>query len=52
MVQGRINDILLLLATHGARADDGALAPETVGMLKDTARYLRLSHLLFWADVC
>ncbi len=49
VVQGRINDLGLLCAVHAKRDAQGALAPEARAVLLDVARYLRLSHVLFWA---
>ncbi|KAL1529503.1 hypothetical protein AB1Y20_000449 [Prymnesium parvum] len=50
-VQGRLNDIGLLCATHACR-QDGQLTDEATQFLEDTARNLRLMHCLFYADVC
>ena len=52
VVQGRLNDIGLLCATHAARQPNGELRPEAQDFLKDMARELRLCHVLFWSDVC
>lgn len=52
VVQGRINDIGLLCATHAARDANGETLEKSQQCLLDMARYLRLAHMLFWADVC
>jgi len=52
VVQGRLNDIGLLCATHVARQPSGELTPEARQFLKDMARELWLMHMLFWSDVC
>lgn len=53
VVQGRINDLCLLCAVHAKRDEaTGELAEGTPEILKDIARYLRLAHILFWADTC
>jgi hypothetical protein len=51
-VQGRLNDIGLLCATHAARTADGQLTDEATALLDATARNLRMVHCLFYADVC
>jgi hypothetical protein len=52
-VQGRFNDVGLLVATHAARdAQTGGIEPAAHDCVLDIARYLRLSHVFFWADVC
>ena len=52
VVQGRLNDVGLLCATHARRTPNGELTPESRQFLKDMARELRLCHVLFWSDVC
>ena len=49
-MQGRLNDLGMLLATHAQRdAATGKFTPESHELLEDVARYVRLYHLLFWA---
>lgn len=50
-IQGRYNDIGMLLATHAARDEDGSYTPEARQLLEDVGRHVRLSHLLFWAAI-
>jgi len=53
VVQGRMNDLGLLCAVHARRNEaNGAVDAEAHAVLLDVARYLRLSHILFWADTC
>lgn len=51
-VQGRLNDIGLLCATHAARNPDGSLTEASEALLLANARNLRLLHCLFYADIC
>ena len=51
-VQGRLNDIGLLCATHASRTPSGELTPPAEDLLAATARNLRLVQCLFYADVC
>ena len=51
-LQGRLNDIGLLCASHARRSDDGGLDAEALELLESTARNLRLLHVLFYADIC
>lgn len=51
-VQGRLNDIGLLCATHAKRTPSGALDADAEALLKANARNLRVLHCLFYADVC
>lgn len=48
-IQGRLNDLSMLLATHAARDAKGAYTAEAEAMLAETARHVRLFHLFFWA---
>ena len=48
-VQGRINDVGLLLATHSQRDELGHYSEQARDLLDDVARWSRLYHLLFWA---
>jgi len=52
VVQGRMNDVAMLCATHAARGPQGAIDPAAKVLLKDLARQARLTHVLFWSDVC
>ena len=45
-VQGRLNDIGLVCASHAQRGVDGGLTDEAKQLLEDTARNLRLMHCL------
>ena len=49
-VQGRLNDMGMLVATHAQR--DKAtrkFTPEALTLLEDISRWVRLYHMLFWA---
>lgn len=48
-VQGRLNDMSMLLATHAARNSSGCVTPQAKELLDTCARYMRLFHLAFWA---
>jgi hypothetical protein len=48
-LQGRINDINLLLATHVSRKRNGTYTPEAQQFLEEVASMLRVYHLLMWA---
>lgn len=48
-VQGRVNDMSMLLATHAARDAAGRVTPEAAELLETCARYIRLYDLFFWA---
>ncbi|KAL1527345.1 hypothetical protein AB1Y20_016015 [Prymnesium parvum] len=48
-VQGRVNDISMLLAAHAARDSAGRVTPQAQELLDTCARYIRLFHLTFWA---
>ncbi|CAB9504686.1 expressed unknown protein [Seminavis robusta] len=50
-IQGRISDVGILLATHVVRDKHNQLSPEALDFLHDTARNLRLYHVLVWASV-
>mmetsp|Transcript_34045 Transcript_34045/g.71635 ORF Transcript_34045/g.71635 Transcript_34045/m.71635 type:complete len:568 (-) Transcript_34045:262-1965(-) len=49
-IQGRMNDLNLLLATSVKRKEDGTYTPESLQLLDDVAAYSRLFHTLFWAS--
>jgi predicted membrane chloride channel (bestrophin family) len=48
-VQGRLNDVSYLLATHARRDENGSYTEESRRLLENVARNLRLFHMLFWA---
>jgi len=49
-VQGRLNDLGMLLAVHARRDDDtGKFTPESYELLEVNARWVRLFHMLFYA---
>ena len=51
-IQGRLNDVSLLLAGHAEREPDGrSLTPRARRYLDETGRHIRLCHILFWAGV-
>lgn len=50
-IQGRLNDISLLLATHASRRDDGQYTLGAKNLLEDVSGYLRLFHVLLWASL-
>lgn len=49
-IQGRLNDLNLLLATHASRQPNGEYTPESKQFLDTMATKLRVFHLLFWAS--
>ena len=53
-VQGRLNDLGMLAATHAQRdGSTGRIAPASMALLEDIARWGRLYHMLFWSgQVC
>jgi len=50
-IQGRLQDINLMLATHCFRDAQGEYTPDSRSILEDTARHVRLLHGLFWAGI-
>jgi len=50
-IQGRLQDINLMLATHLFRDATGEFTPESRSVLEDTARHIRLLHALFWVGI-
>jgi len=49
-VQGRLNDLCMLAATHAQRdVSTGTFTPESRELLDDISRWARLYHILFWA---
>ena len=50
LVQGRICDFMLLLATSADRNQDGTFTPEAEALIDDVAASVRLFHALFWAS--
>ena len=49
-IQGRLNDVNLLLATFATRnEDDGQYTPEAEAVLDSVASYTRLFHAFNWA---
>jgi len=50
-IQGRLQDIHLMLATHCFRDEAGDYTAESRSLLEDTARHTRLLHALFWAGI-
>ena len=51
-VQGRLNDLGLLLATHAERDEEtGRFSVYSRTLLDDVARYTRLFHMLFYAGM-
>ena len=48
-VQGRLNDLGMLLATHAARDAQGNFTPASRELLATVAGWVRLYHVLFWA---
>ena len=49
-VQGRLNDIGILLATHAKRDESAQYLPESRELLQEVARWVRLFHILYWAS--
>mmetsp|Transcript_12922 Transcript_12922/g.27370 ORF Transcript_12922/g.27370 Transcript_12922/m.27370 type:complete len:629 (+) Transcript_12922:32-1918(+) len=49
-IQGRLNDVGLLLATHAKRQDNGRYTPEAEAVLDDVASFSRLFHTFCWAN--
>jgi len=51
-IQGRFNDLSLVLASNAARNDDdGKLTEGAIAALDDIARLQKLMHQLFWCSV-
>ena len=51
-VQGRLNDLGMLLATHAQRdASTGKFTPESRELLDDVGRWVRLFNILFYAGI-
>jgi hypothetical protein len=50
MIQGRLNDISMLLATHAARDESGRYTPEAQFLLDSVALNIRAFHALLWAS--
>jgi len=50
-VQGRLNDIGLLIATYAERAADGSYTPDAEELISAAARYIRLFNMLFYSSV-
>ena len=50
-IQGRLNDVLMLLATHAARDGDGRYLPAAETLLADVARNVRTFHVFFWVGM-
>jgi len=48
-IQGRLNDIQLLLSTHATRDSNGCVTAKAQSFLQDMAQQLQLFHLLHWA---
>ena len=49
-VQGRLNDMNMLLAIHARRSPEtGRFTSESLELLETVARWVRLYHMLFWA---
>lgn len=48
-VQGRLNDLSCLLATHAERDEQGRFTERARALLDEMARWVRLFHILFWA---
>lgn len=49
-IQGRLNDISLLLATHAVRNAEGRYTPEAQLLLDNVAINIRSFHALLWAS--
>ena len=50
-IQGRLNDLCILLATHAARDAGGGYAAEAQDLLRETARHARLYQVLWYAHL-
>ena len=51
-IQGKLNELALLLSTHAAQDPaTGLLTPEARSMLDVALRRLSLAHVLFWAGI-
>ena len=50
-IQGRLNDVGMLCASHAARTEQGVYEPAAQEMLDDLGRYSRLFHMFFWASI-
>lgn len=50
-IQGQLNDIGALLAACASREPDGRYTPAARRLLHEVARYVRLTHIFFWAGI-
>ena len=50
-IQGRFNDLGLILASHAAVDEDGQIIPEAKKALDDIARIQRVLHILYWSTI-
>mmetsp|Transcript_24477 Transcript_24477/g.78975 ORF Transcript_24477/g.78975 Transcript_24477/m.78975 type:complete len:399 (+) Transcript_24477:44-1240(+) len=48
-IQGRLNDLGMLLATHAERDENGCYTPRARELLDVVARQVRLFHMLYWS---
>ena len=49
-IQGRLQDIMLLIAASASRTDDGRYTPAAERVLDDVGHYVRLFHVFMWAS--
>ena len=50
-IQGSCQDLCLLVTVNAQRSADGAsYTPAATALVQDVARYVRLSHTMFWAS--
>lgn len=50
-LQGRLHDISFLVSSFAARDDEGNYTPDARKLLEDTARNVRLLHIIFWSGL-
>eukprot|EP00931_Biecheleriopsis_adriatica_P069401 TRINITY_DN43259_c0_g1_i1.p1 TRINITY_DN43259_c0_g1~~TRINITY_DN43259_c0_g1_i1.p1 ORF type:complete len:441 (+),score=69.14 TRINITY_DN43259_c0_g1_i1:32-1354(+) len=50
-IQGQLNDIGAVLAACASRGPSGHYTTEALSLLEEVARYVRLTHIFFWASV-
>lgn len=51
-IQGRINDVLFILASCVQRNQDSTYTAESEALLDDVGSSCRIFHILFWASCC
>jgi hypothetical protein len=50
-IQGRLNDLNLIAASHACRDADGNMTPEAAAIVLEMSRYIRVVSVLFYSSV-